>query len=389
MRRLRLMSREEQLLRETVRGLLREAPGDLFDRGALADLADASPPRNLGPKGFLGKVVYLKNSTFSGPMLIAGRKSTTSGTAEPDAGASAYLVLFDTLPDQWSISSSIFLPPVISGVTREQVEQVVTQTDGWETVGEHPERLLDADLGLMRMIYEMPKRQTDIDAAYAKVGLKRGGPGYSKIWRVFGAPAEHTVADALLTTAGIMSDVLAVTGEFAGALSSFVKHPAAVATLQGIKAGDKIWSVASIAAAGAVMTGSYIEYEGVKRTGNLSINPAIGERIEFYKDRVVGDAVMFALSTGAAAAELMTKGSVVASSIETSLLVLKTLLLAFNAKGAVGSALQYFDQNILPKLIEARDSLLRLLETAKLSIQYKTREGKAAIDLAVETLKNP
>ena len=77
-----------------------------------------------------------------------------------------------------------------------------------------------------------------------------------------------------------------------------------------------------------------------------------------------------------------------ASSIETAFLALKALLLAFNATGAVDSALQYFDQNILPKLIEARDSLLRLLETAKLSIQYKMREGKAAIDLAVETLKN-
>ena len=386
MRRLRLMSREEQLLRETVRGLLREAPGDLLDRGALVDLADASPPRNLGPKGFLGKVVYLKNSAVRNPMLIAGRKSTTSGTAEPDAGASAYLVLFDTPPG--SISSSIFLPPFFSGVTREQVEQVVTQTDVWEIAGEHPERLLDADLGLMRMIYEMPKRQTDIDAALAKVGLKRGGPGSSKIWRVFGAPAEHTVADALLTTAGIMTDVLAVTGEFAGPLNSFVRHPVAVAALQGIKAGDKIWSVASIAAAGAVMTDSYIDYERVKRTGGLSINPAIGERIEFYKDRVVGDVVMFLLSVGAAAAELMTSGSVMASSIETAFLALKALLLAFNATGAVDSALQYFDQNILPKLIEARDSLLRLLETAKLSIQYKMREGKAAIDLAVETLKN-
>jgi hypothetical protein len=133
MRRLRLLSNEEQMLRETVRGMLIEgehAPNDgpMETIGSAVAWARATPP----VVDTLGRVFYPHTGFGTkNPFLVVARKST----AKSDETASAYLLMFEK--PAWEVREEVgrlwYPPGAYIPLEQGEIRDILNQLEpGWE-----------------------------------------------------------------------------------------------------------------------------------------------------------------------------------------------------------------------------------------------------------------
>ena len=400
MRRLRLQGQNERLLREAVRGIVNESDSVTDTIMAGVDWATGSPP----VLDTLGRVFYpAEGFSTRDPFLVVARKST----ARSDETASAYLLMFEKPP--WSVVEDIsrlwFPPGVVILSDVNDIKDILSGTKpGWEVTPalkrsvvflraqNNPSQFMivqEIPAGNEQFLRLAAGRRRGIDLLEREAYKRAGKSGHQKIWRFFGEAAQHTWADAFITLASAAADFGGAAAEVAEPLQGIgavAREPRLVALLSTIKAGDKLFSLASIALAGTIAADSKTDYDRVKASKNLSLNPNIDAAIEFYKNRTVMDAVNYALSMLAAAAELLAPSGTGASAAEISLLALKAGLTAYNAKGVYESANEFFKNNIMPKLKEAKNVLIRAFDAINASPEFaKLSEVlRAAVDMGKE-----
>lgn len=245
------------LLRETIREMLQESGASLgfalfkgtetgqnaIDyAGKLKYFSLATIPSGLGPDGFVGKSVYLQTKEgYDREVFVAARNAAN------DADATEYIVYLDWDPGPFSIDDSILDPPSVLPIGDRTLKNRMNSSD-WTWARRADEVINFNDIS--------PDSTT-----MRRFRIIKGAPG-TKVWRVFTAPAKHTVGDKVLSASTLALDTLGGIAEFAETMISS-PHPTLKTIGVALKAGNTWLTAGAIAGSLASIADSWADYSHI------------------------------------------------------------------------------------------------------------------------------